>query len=102
MSIKSRINCPENGVVIAGFGQGFSNPASVASITTPLTQRYIEAPSSATLAGYSGIETAATTNKTYVMTWTDADQFRGTGIIATWPRSVIATIPSSQTHQMLL
>ena len=78
------IDCPVNGVVIGGWGQGFSSPATIQSITSPHTQRFVEAPSSATLAGSSGIESSGATNKTYVLTWTDTDQYRGTGIVATW------------------
>ena len=78
------INCPANGLVVAGWGQGYGAPGSINNITSPHTQRFIEAPSSATLAGSSGIETAAQTNKTYVLTWNEVDQYRGTGIVATW------------------
>ena len=79
------MRCPENGLVVAGFGQGNASPGAVASVTSPLVQRFLNTPNSATLAGYSGIEANEVTDKTYVLTWTNSNQYRGTAIIATWP-----------------
>lgn len=92
------IDCPANGLVVAGWGQGFGAPGGVSSITSPHTQRFLTVPTSATLCGSSGVETAQQTNKTYVMTWTEADQYRGTGIVATWAEAG----GKKQTHQMML
>ena len=97
------MQCPANSLVVAGFGQGYSAPGIVASVTAPLEQRFVEAPSSATLAGYSGVETLEVTNKTYVLTWTDADQYRGTAIIAAWPPAdYVMPSSSSQSSGMIL
>lgn len=90
------IDCPKGGLAVGGWGQGSASPGVIQSITSPQVERYIVAPSSATLAGSSGVESAAVTNKTYILTWTNPDQFRGTGIIAVWPPV------AKQTHQMLL
>ena len=95
----NNIDCPANGLVVFGGGQGQASPGAIQSITSPLVNRFITVPSSATLAGNSGIESSAQTNKTYVLTWTNADQFRGTGIVATWPEFVEE---KKQTHQMML
>ena len=97
------MRCPANSLVVAGFGQGFASPGAEASITAPLVQRFIDAPSSATLAGYSGKETMEVSDKTYVMTWTNSDQYRGTAIIATWPPAdYVIPSSSSQSSGMIL
>ena len=82
------IDCPANGVVIGGWGQGYGAPGSISSITSPHTERFLQSPSSATLAGSSGLETVEQTNKTYILTWNEANQYRGTGIVATWAEAV--------------
>ena len=78
------IDCPANGVVIGGWGQGQNAPGTINSVTSPHTQRFLEVPSSATLAGTSGIESSGATNKTYVLDWVTTDGFRHTGIVASW------------------
>ena len=92
------IDCPANGVVIGGWGQGEFAPDTITSITSPHLQRFVEAPNSATLAGSSGIEASGATNKTYVLDWNTADGFRHTGIVASWAEFVAPT----RTHQMML
>ena len=83
------IDCPANGLVVFVGGQGQAAPGAIASLTSPLINRFITVPASATLAGNSGIETVAQTAKTYTLTWTNADQFRGTAICATWAELVV-------------
>ena len=92
------IDCPANGLVVFGGGQGSASPGAIQSLTSPLVNRFITTPSSATLAGNSGVESSEQTNKTYVLTWTNADQFRGTGIVGTWPEFA----EKKQTHQMII
>lgn len=81
------IDCPANGVVIAGWAQGQNSPGSIVSITSPHTERFLEVPTSATVAGSSGIEVSGATNKTYTLNWTTGDGFRHTGIVATWAQA---------------
>jgi hypothetical protein len=90
------VNCPANGLVVAGFGQGQSG-LTQSSITAPLVQRETAAPSSADLFTYSGTESSEQTNKTYTLTWS-ATFNRGTGIVATWD----GFVEKKQTHQMIL
>ncbi len=92
------IDCPAGGVVIGGWGQGQNAPGAINTITSPHTQRFITVPNSATLVGTSGIESAAVTNKTYILDWVTADGFRHTGIVASWECASAIT----QTHQMML
>ena len=94
------IDCPADGVVVAGWGQGQIVNDTITSIMSPHIERYNETPGSATLAGSSGIETAQQTNKTYVLDWNATDGYRHTGIVASWAEAS-ASAPS-QTHQMML
>lgn len=94
------IDCPANGLVVAGWGQGQMAPDTITSITSPHTSRFIEVPTSATLAGSSGVETVQQTNKTYVLDWNTTDGFRQTGIVATWAAAEVSA--PTQTHQMMI
>ena len=92
------IDCPANGLVVGGWGQGELAPGAINTVTSPHVQRFIQVPTSATLAGTSGVESSAQTNKTYVLDWVTLDGFRHTGIVATWEEFV----DKKQTHQMML
>ena len=97
------MQCPANGLLVAGFAQGNASPGVVASVTSPLVQRYLNKPNSATLTGYSGVEVTEVTDKTYVLTWTNSNQYRGTAIIATWPPSDYAyAADSSNSSSMII
>ncbi len=92
------IDCPANGLVVAGWGQGQDSPGAINTVTSPHVQRFLTTPSSATICGTSGVESSQVTNKTYVLDWTTADGFRHTGIVATWPEFA----EKKQTHQMII
>lgn len=86
------IDCPTNGVVVGGWGHGNQGiTAVVGSITSPMVERYAIDYTSAALAGSSGIEASGATNKTYVLTWGGgSDQYRGTGIVASWGAAAVS------------
>ncbi len=95
----TNIDCPANGVVVAGWGQGQDSPGAITSITSPIVDRAILTPSSATLVVSSGIESGAVSDKTYVLDWVNTNGFRHTGIVGTWAE---ATEDKKQTHQMMI
>jgi len=96
------IDCPLNGIAVAGWGHGQQAIGPAGSTTSPQIDRYEVSYSSAEFCGSSGVETSAQTNKTYVRTWSGGpDQYRGTGIVATWTEAS-APAQAVQTHQMML
>jgi len=80
----SGIDCPTNGVVVGGWGQGQDSPGAITSITSPQDARITVTPSSATLVLSSGIEASGASNKTYILDWVNTNGFRHTGIVASW------------------